>query len=308
MGHVGTLARWAVMAAMLAMVAGCVEAPRPLPEPPTFRSILAVPQPKAVYVPLVAGPSDRLGKGLAATYSAVAGCEDARRLGAGWLYDWSAYPPECEHLVSLPMVWRFGSKSCPALGDGPVVLGFNEPDRPDQMNLTPDEAAVLWHRLTVECYPDRVFATPAVFLSQSSVRGLEWMSDWVTAWVRRYGETLPPARYMAVHCYSWTTGAACIQRLKEAEAWARGHMLDGMIVTEWAVLPCGIGSAAALRESELVRAWLDANPYVVGHAWFAGRIRGDETWGFKPHLACDTAMLDFQTGELTVYGVWYAQH
>lgn len=295
----------------LVLLAGCV-AP-PLPRPVPERSPLAVPDaggaptggaPTRRYVPIVAGPRERLGRGAAVPHEYRQwGCQDAPRLGVGWLYDWGAQPPTCEDVVSVPMVWgAFDSKTCPALGPGRLALGFNEPDRPDQANITPGRAAALWRRLTVECYPERVWATPAV-CGTVTYNGLPWLDAWWAAYLAAYG-TPPRANYLAVHCFTWTTAQACSDRLSAYRDWGRAHGLAGMIVSEWAVLPGALGEAAALQEAAKLRAWLDAEPYVVGHAWTSTRIRGDEKWWFGPHN--NTGLVDFATGELTAYGAWYA--
>lgn len=289
------------VALLLLLLTACVSPPRPVPE----RSPLALPERNRRYMPIVIVDRLSLGKGAATTWTNVYdGCQDARAVGAAWLYDWSPQPPPCDGILSVPMQWgRFDVKSCPALGPGRLAFGFNEPDRPDQANITPERAAELWHRLTVECYPERLWATPAVYLS-ATYDGLPWLSAWWNSYVTLYGQA-PRADYLAVHCFTWTSANACVSRLTAALAWAQAHGGPDVLVSEWAVLPGAIGEAAALREAATLRAWLDAQPAIVGYAWTSTRIEGGEAWWFGRQN--NTGLVDFATGQLTAWGAWYAK-
>ncbi|MET7354319.1 glycoside hydrolase family protein [Streptomyces mirabilis] len=72
----------------------------------------------------------------------------------GWFYTWSSgkggiKPPRGVEFV--PMIHDKGSVTKKELGQaktqGSTLLGFNEPDRPDQANMTVDQALDLWPRL-----------------------------------------------------------------------------------------------------------------------------------------------------------------
>jgi RNA polymerase sigma factor (sigma-70 family) len=73
--------------------------------------------------------------------------------GASWYYTWSptpgvAGPPGVQF---VPMIWGSANVTASTLSqvkqEGPVLLGFNEPDMSSQSNLTPAQALSLWPQL-----------------------------------------------------------------------------------------------------------------------------------------------------------------
>ena len=100
----------------------------------------------------VYAPSVRVGhwspkKGLGTHFTALC---DARRMGATWQYTWhyngdlGACPGE-----NVPMVYNAYAQELltghweTLQGRSRYILGYNEPDREDQANITPEDAAVL---------------------------------------------------------------------------------------------------------------------------------------------------------------------
>ncbi|MGW5638935.1 glycoside hydrolase family protein, partial [Streptomyces sp. NPDC003832] len=74
--------------------------------------------------------------------------------GAHWYYNWASSTGSVarpEGVEYVPMIWGPGSVTDTELGragnEGTALLGFNEPDRADQANLTPEQALDLWPRL-----------------------------------------------------------------------------------------------------------------------------------------------------------------
>ncbi|MDX1682170.1 MAG: glycosyl hydrolase, partial [Phycisphaeraceae bacterium] len=83
-----------------------------------------------------------------------------RKLNASWNYSWGLSYPENQpsDLMFLPMVWG-GSSDLPAVLERelrpyvkagrkpPMVMGFNEPDKRNQSNMTVEAALELWPTL-----------------------------------------------------------------------------------------------------------------------------------------------------------------
>lgn len=268
----------------LFVLAGCAGVPEPLPTPRAFLSPMQ-------YLPQI-GSTFSGGKGLGLTYR---NCADARAVGARWIYDWSGNPTLCDGLWSLPMIYGW-SAGCPVVASGAVTLLPNEPDW--WTNMTPEVAAEFTWRMTQECFPERVFATPATY------GNVAWMDAWHHAHIDRYGAP-PRTAYLALHIYCKNTADHCLYLGDDLLAWARDHGYQQVLITEWAVLPCDTTSEQAIVEAERFRIWLAAQPEIKGDAWFAARIRGDEAWAFQPPT-CNTATVD-SSGELTTFGRWYAR-
>jgi hypothetical protein len=277
----------------IVLLAGCIGVPEPLPLPRTFLSPLGV-----QYLPLAARPGT-FGRGGALTYSAIAGCEDARKLGATWAYNWTADGPQCPGIASLPMTWERVYGVCPELGPGNPILLWNEPS---SAGITPDEAVYLTRYITTGCYPGRQFATPAEFGGQGGADTTVWLTEWWNAYTVKYGP--PPVSIMATHCYAGDA-ATCITSLSRDIAWANERNLH-VLITEWGVVPRWAGSTErAMSEADILLHWIQKQPEIIGEAFFSTRQTGAEVWWFKGPT---TATVDMATGELTAWGRWYAAH
>ncbi len=284
------------------VLAGCVAVPAPVAEP--FRSPLRGPAVHQVFLPHLTWDG-HFGKGLAVTYNSagIDACADAHVLGAGWLYSWNSTPPQCNDVVSLPMIFSWDSLSdCPVLPPAPLTLLFNEPSSATQANISPVDAAGLIYHLVEECEP-RVWASPGQ-ISTDTFDGLVWMTETWDAYRAKFGHW-PPIPVMAIHCYTWQGRAqVCIDRLQAALDWTAAHDMRGVLVTEVAILPCYVGIEVAVIENDKLYTWVMDQPRVLGYAHFAQLVRGDEVWAIKP-ATCNTSLFDWKTRELSPFGVWY---
>ena len=69
--------------------------------------------------------------------------------GAGWYYNWGAAPSNIGNFDAnfSPMIWGWGQMGSVdyVLGQNPqYVLGFNEPERGDQANMSVNDAITNW--------------------------------------------------------------------------------------------------------------------------------------------------------------------
>ncbi|CCK25630.1 lipoprotein [Streptomyces davaonensis JCM 4913] len=74
--------------------------------------------------------------------------------GAHWYFNWASSTgpvAEPDGVEYVPMIWGAGSVTDAELGQaaqqGSALLGFNEPDRPEQSAMSPEQALDLWPRL-----------------------------------------------------------------------------------------------------------------------------------------------------------------
>lgn len=96
-------------------------------------------------------PSTAAKKGVA-TWAYDHTAEALQDVGAGWVWDWSSKGEDVpEGVEFVPMMWGPGSVTdeelAAAKASGTSLLGFNEPDLPEQANMTVEEALELWPKL-----------------------------------------------------------------------------------------------------------------------------------------------------------------
>lgn len=223
-------------------------------------------------------------------------CEDVAAVGASWEYGWCACPCDCDYRDDVPMLWGYQQLGATVSGDSDWLLGFNEPDRPEQANLTPWEAAELWRALDAE-HADRLLVSPA-----PSHLDPQWLQRFRWAYALRYGES-PRLDALAIHCYGGFEGCKAV--IEQVVGYANEWGVEGGVwVTEFATPPCLFSSQSeALAQARALIQWMDAEPRVARYAWFASRINGDEWWG--PDPACMAPLVDYDTGQLTVWGQMY---
>lgn len=233
-------------------------------------------------------------------------CEDLRALGVVWYQDWTPAPADCgPDMRALAMVWNYHGGALPDIS--PYAWGVqlaNEPNLSEQANMTVAETAELSWRAAHK-WPGAPKIGPATFNDAHYVYQVYEYHE------RVYG--VPPDwDYLAAHCY-YPTAAQCIRHTEDLLR--LGDNYDPplkVFVTEWAILPCpvtttGVAGAGdpvrAQVEAAKLRVWFDEHPRVMAHLWFASEIQGNEWWAFKPHPACDTALM--RGGTLTEWGRWF---
>ena len=69
--------------------------------------------------------------------------EKLRSLNVSWYYTWNTKPIEDIDLPFVPMVW--GKNSGVPKDPQNTILILNEPDRPDQSNVSVDDAVTIWN-------------------------------------------------------------------------------------------------------------------------------------------------------------------
>jgi len=99
-----------------------------------------------------------------------------------WWYNWHTRPnhevdghctcaadcgPAPETPAFVPMIWGYhednpwhDDESDPVAEKYPIILGFNEPNKGDQSDISPETAAAAWIEIQ-EMYPDRLLVSPA---------------------------------------------------------------------------------------------------------------------------------------------------
>jgi hypothetical protein len=249
-----------------------------------------------VFLPLIVGtgtvtPPVVRKKGIGLTYHQ---CADVTSMNAGWQYDWGDHPQSCRS-DNVPMFWNNIGNLTTSYSSW--IMGFNEPDLASQANLTPDQAAALWRQVEQK-YPSAKMLAPV-----PSQQNPNWIVDFRNAYIARYG-TAPRLDALAMHCYAWDANY-CISYGQWFKNLATSWNIAKVWVTEFAFLTCNYQSVQQAG-AEMVRFidWMELDPMIARYAWFAARIQGTEDWSFPPE--CNTALVDFNSGQPTYYGQLYA--
>jgi len=227
-------------------------------------------------------------------------CQDVARLGGEWNYNWGPEPVQGCEAGFVPMVCgRFSETHLEtaifwAARSG-WLLGFNEPDQPEQANIAPDQAAGLWRRIE-EARPSGVR-----LISPVTAQGdLNWLRQWRNAYYAKY-TAYPHVDAWAFHYYGGSARDlrnALDAMTAQLEAWGE----PGEIwVTEF-----GRCDDKAVDFMEDAISIFKADPRVTRYAWFTNRIRGDESW--NPGGICNPCALLTMDGQLRPPGQRYAAY
>jgi len=237
-------------------------------------------------------------KGIGTHYAQF--CGDAALVGASWRYNWRPSIENCDSIESLPMlygaqdIWWMIFYRLHLSGDG-LVLGFNEPDRLDQANLTAYIAAYLWPQMEILA-AGRPLVGPAI-----SHEGLTWLPAFYQAHIALWGHPPRLDGGLAVHCYL-NSAEQCRTIVEQVIGYADAWDLPGVWVTEFMFWPYSVGKATEAHE---FIAWMEQEPRMLGYAWFPTRLEcGAWTWD-QGCLCADNALISMD-GTLTNWGRFYA--
>lgn len=233
-------------------------------------------------------------KGVGAWYFPGVGPALARS-GVAWYYTWSATPGTVAAppgMTFVPMIWGASQAGTydldAARGQGGTLLGFNEPDIPEQANMSVGQALDLWPRLMATGQrlgspaPADYAATPGSWLDRfmTGAKHRGYRVDFIT--VHWYGRTFAD------------TGAAVTQLQAYLQAvYDRYHL--PVWLTEYSLADFTSGVALANyaspdQQAAFVTAslpMLEQLPFLERYAWFALSDSGAS--GFRTGLYSENA-------------------
>jgi hypothetical protein len=184
-------------------------------------------------------------------------------LGATWCYNWGTTPKssDCADPYFVPMIWGSGdvAKALQGIGSAgyKTVLGFNEPNKTDQSNISVADAIALWPQLTSN--PDIRVGSPAV-----SDDGRAWLEDFMKQ-AKAKGLRVD---FVSMHWYGWNKGSCTASQFEGAVNWASQWGLP-VWVTEWGCM----GSSNPDEKTVLdffnaAVPMLAKHPLVERYAWY----------------------------------------
>ncbi len=198
-------------------------------------------------------------------YKGVANSPAAQlsEVGATWCYNWGTTPKstDCNDPLFVPMVWGKDNvaSAVQAIGKAgyTTLLGFNEPNKTDQANMSVADAIALWPTLTSN--PNIRVGSPAV-----SDDGRAWLEDFMTQ-AKKQGLRVD---FVAMHWYGWNKGSCTASALEGAINWASKWNLP-VWITEF-----GCMGSSNPDEKTLLDFFKSAVPMIAKHplveryAWY----------------------------------------
>ncbi len=197
-------------------------------------------------------------------------CADLTQLQAGWFYNWTVDPGGCTAQEFVPMIGGKAEKTPAAVAAAvtqianagyKTVLGFNEPNKADQSNLTVAEVLALWPSLTSN-------AGLRVGSPATSGDAQAWFTEFMTEAAARNLRV----DFIALHWYGWNAGS-CDRNAATLESyikWAEGIPGNRPIwLTEWGCLNASNPDAATVQAFfKGALAMFQRHPRIERYAWY----------------------------------------
>lgn len=156
----------------------------------------------------------------------------AGMFGITWGYNWGPTDNFPEPIEFWPMQWgSFSWTQRPSLapewrrnGEPIALMGYNEPDKADQANLSVNIAASMWPRL-------EALHTP---LLGPAVAGHPANSPWIQGFMARAGSDELRLDYVGMHSYGGPNPDSFINQITSARnAWGRDVVVSEFSVVDW---------------------------------------------------------------------------
>ena len=196
-----------------------------------------------------------------------------------WCYNWNPVPvaPLPQGVEFVPMIW--GKRDIPEIGrvNGKILLGFNEPDREKQANMTVEEALQIWPRLE---------ATGMRLGSPAPAGGGARPDSWLDRFMAGAKEKGCRVDFVCLHWYGGNYDPeAATNSLKEYLTAVHERYQKPVWLTEFALSKFKDGAPATVGEQQAFIAkalpMLDELPFVERYSWFvfgANKKGTPENW------------------------------
>lgn len=275
------------------------------------RPVIASPQvaPQQVYTMFVSvthGTRTNAKRGLAASTNI---CADYYDVGAVWSPAWVASPMICPGIENVPMIWSDYYATATVGGNSDTLLILNEPERRDQANTQPRDAAILYKQID-DLHRDMRLCSPAtMFGLGQDATALGWLNAWRSEYVTLYGNA-PRVDVLCFHLYTLMYDEA-VTALNTVKALAQAWGVSEIWLTEFAFIQADSDVSCKDFHFEDVRndaarfiRLLDADAMVRRYAWYTNRINFDWVGTYKNPPQCNAPLFDAD-GALNRWGEFY---
>jgi hypothetical protein len=193
------------------------------------------------------------------TPPSIAFLGDGGSAGVSWWYNWgptgSGEPPGIEF---DPMVWGSAVPGAANVAHAPYLLTFNEPDSPQQSNLSASQAAALWPRIEDLAKTNSIPAIVSPAVSSS----ISWMQSFFSAC------SSCQVDFVAVHFYGCALHTQG-QWIGLTEYLAQFYQFNRPIwLTEFS---CDANQTVAQQTAYMQVAvpYLESNDHIFRYSWFS---------------------------------------
>jgi len=191
-------------------------------------------------------------------------CTDLDSVGPSWFYNWAAGSPcEGNHDAEyVPIILRWWeqhdwvpSPSEVAQDGRTIILGFNEPDRGEQANLSVSQVLDIWPEFQIDGIR---LGSPA---TASDPNGKAWFESFM-AGVAERGLRVD---FIAIHWYGWNGGCDTIDSFAGHVDWAE-QWGKPIWITEFSCY--GQSEPVTRNFHAMAIDFLENHPLVERYAWF----------------------------------------
>lgn len=205
------------------------------------------------------------------------GQKSLRESGVSWCYNWRPVPgsPLPQGVEFVPMIWgkKDFSEIQKAKNYGKVLLGFNEPDREKQANMTVEEALDVWPKLE---------ATKMRIGSPVPAGGGARPGGWLDRFMTGAKEKGYRVDFVCLHWYGENYDPdAATKSLKAYLTAVHERYQKPIWLTEFALSKHSTGAPATVAEQQAFIAkalpMLDGLPFVERYSWFVFGFSKKET-------------------------------
>jgi hypothetical protein len=199
-------------------------------------------------------------------------CADLATLKTSWYYNWTLTPGNCAAPGFVPMIAGKSEKTAAAVTSAlnqitsagyKTLLGFNEPNKTDQSNLTVVQVVGLWPQVTANA-AIRV-GSPA---TSADAPGQAWFTDFMS---QAQAQSFR-VDFIALHWYGWNAGScdAKAVQLENYVKWAEAIPGNRPIwITEWGCLNLSNPDPATVQAFYTgAIAMFARHPRIERYAWY----------------------------------------
>jgi hypothetical protein len=183
-----------------------------------------------------------------------------------WAYNWGQYSDELDSsLQYIPTLWGTASDFTSGWADGVAtalgagasyVFSFNEPDHPEQSNLSPTDAASGYQTYIQPLAGQAMLGAPSV-TNGAAPMGLDWLNNFITACSGCQID------FVNLH---WYDSAFNAQYFKDHLTEANTNTGKPVFVTEFGCVDGSDDDISAFLTD--VMGWMDEQDWVLGYSYF----------------------------------------